>query len=132
MSLTLIGVSIATVLCLQRCPRRGGTAESRQHFTEQAQTQKHTQIKLLQNSTIMLVSLVCSHTDSRYFVCIFPQRTAVLSFLHSSAIWIWWGSAPRAPNVETPLVGCKNNSFRNALQALRTQVLELMNFKNSP
>lgn len=55
-------VSIATVLCLQRCPRRGGTAESRQHFTEQAQTQKHTQIKLLQNSTLMLVSLVYSHT----------------------------------------------------------------------
>src|SRR4029434_5286358 len=35
-----------------------------QHFTEQAHRQKHTRIKLLQNSTIMLVSLVYSHTHT--------------------------------------------------------------------
>src|SRR4029434_100942 len=29
------------------------------------------------------------------------QSTDVLSFLHNSTIWIWWRSAPRAPNVET-------------------------------
>ena len=35
---------------------------------------------------------------------ILPRSTNVLSFLHNSVIWIWWGSAPPAPNVETPLV----------------------------
>ena len=34
---------------------------------------------------------------------ILPRSTNVLSFLHNSVIWIWWGSAPPAPNVETPL-----------------------------
>src|SRR4029434_8847953 len=34
---------------------------------------------------------------------IVPRSTNVLSFLHNSVIWIWWGSAPPAPNVETPL-----------------------------
>src|SRR4029434_1621605 len=45
-------------------------------------------------------TLLCILNKIRY---ILPQSTDVLSFLHHSAIWIWWGSAPRAPNVETPL-----------------------------
>ena len=50
--------------------------------------------------TFTIESLLCILNKIRY---ILPQSTDVLSFLHHSAIWIWWGSAPRAPNVETPL-----------------------------
>src|SRR4029434_10627943 len=85
---------------------RKGRDSGEQHFTEQAHRQKNTRIKLLQNKTIMLVSQVYSHTYSRYLaknIYILPRSTNVLSFLHNSVIWIWWGSAPPAPNVETPL-----------------------------
>src|SRR4029434_2112049 len=94
-------------------PHRKRRDSGEQHFTEQANRQKHTRIKLLQNSTIIRVSLVYSHTHTfkiESLLCILnkvryilTQNTDVLSFLHHSAIWIWWGSAPRAPNVETPL-----------------------------
>src|SRR4029434_108141 len=50
--------------------------------------------------TITIESLLCTLNKIRY---ILPQSTDVLSFLHHSAIWIWWGSAPCAPNVETQL-----------------------------
>src|SRR4029434_2406611 len=91
-------------------PHRKGRDSGEQHFTAQAHRQKNTLIKLLQNKTIMLVSQVYSHTYARYFalkkniyIYIVPRSTNVLSFLHNSVIWIWWGSAPPAPNVETPL-----------------------------
>ena len=54
--------------------------------------------------TFTIESLRCIWNKIRYIV---PQSTDVLSFLHHSAIWIWWGSAPCAPNVETPLLMCE-------------------------
>src|SRR4029434_5023901 len=91
---------MATVLSLRRCPTgKGGTAES--SISQSKHRQKNTQIKLLQNKTLMLVSQVYSHTYS--YIYILPRSTNVLNFLHNSVIWIWWGSAPPVPNVETPL-----------------------------
>src|SRR4029434_8580399 len=37
--------------------------------------------------------LLCILNKIRY---ILPQSTDVWSFLHHSAIWIWWGSGPNA------------------------------------
>src|SRR4029434_10041258 len=57
-------------------------------------------------------TLLCILNKLRY---ILPQSTDVLSFLHNSAIWIWWGSAPRAPNVETSLSACLKVSTVSAI-----------------
>src|SRR4029434_10086871 len=40
--------------------------------------------------------------ESSLFTRIFTLL-CIFFFLHNSVIWIWWGSAPPAPNVETPL-----------------------------
>ena len=46
--------------------------------------------------TFPIESLLCILNKIRY---IWPQSTDALSFLHHSAIWIWWGSASCATNV---------------------------------
>src|SRR4029434_299039 len=91
-------------------PEREGQRRAAFHRAS-TQTEKHTnQITPKQHynacesslftHTFTIESLLCILNQIRY---ILPQSTDVLSFLHHSAIWIWWGSAPCAPNVETPL-----------------------------
>src|SRR4029434_9809736 len=46
--------------------------------------------------TFTIELLLCILNKIRY---ILPQSTDLLSFLHNSAIWIWWGSVPHAHNV---------------------------------
>src|SRR4029434_5013048 len=52
-------------LKLAPLPHRAERDSGEQHFTEQAHRPKHTQIKLLQNRTIMLVNQVYSQIHSR-------------------------------------------------------------------
>src|SRR4029434_4751615 len=92
-----------------KLPHRKGRDSGEQHFTEQAQTEKHTnQITPKQDynaceSSLFthIFTLLC--INIYIYIYILPRSTNVLSFLHTSVIWIWWGSAPPAPNVETPL-----------------------------
>src|SRR4029434_70701 len=67
------------------------------------QTEKHTNQMTPKQDYNACESSLFTHIYSRYFACIYilPRSTNVLSFLHNSVIWIWWGSAPPAPNVET-------------------------------
>ena len=63
----------------------------------------------------MLVSQVYSHKYVRYFayknIYSLPRSRNGLSLLLNSAIsWVWWGTAPPAPNVETPLQVKKTES----------------------
>ena len=64
----------------------------------------------------MLVSQAYSHTHIHKHIHatmhiklnkIYFATKHRLSFLQNSAMGIWWGNAPRAPNVETPLHSSK-------------------------
>ena len=73
----------------------------------------------------MLVSQVYSHKYVRYFayknIYSLPRSRNGLSLLLNSAIsWVWWGTAPPAPNVETPLIRLP---IRHLLQYNQTQML---------
>src|SRR4029434_9813944 len=89
---------MATVLGLGRCPtEQRGTMES------SISQSKHT------NRNTHESSQAYSHTNSHATLHIKSNKIYFatkhrLSFLHNSAIWSWWGSSPRAPDVETPLL----------------------------
>src|SRR4029434_163842 len=89
-------------------PHRKGRDSGEQHFTKQAHRQKNTHIKLLQNNNACESSLF-THIYARYFALkkklyiYFAAKYECIELSAHSVIWIWWGSAPPAPNVETPL-----------------------------
>src|SRR4029434_3612965 len=96
---------MATVLSLRRCPEQRGTAAFHRASTQKETHTNQITPKQDYNSCESSLfthrfTLLCILNKIRY---ILPQSTDALSFLHNSAIWIWWGSARRAPNVETPL-----------------------------
>src|SRR4029434_431436 len=82
---TFIGVSVVTVGQRGPLPHRKGRDSGEQHFTEQANRQKNTRIRLLQNKTIMVVSQVYSHTYSRYFAYIYIYIAAKYECIELSA-----------------------------------------------
>src|SRR4029434_3513572 len=102
---------MATVLSLHRCP-----TEQRRTAESSISQSKHTDRKPHENRTIMLVSQAYSHTHIHKHIHanmhiksnkIYFATMHRLSFLQNSAMGIWWGNAPRAPNVETPLHSSK-------------------------
>src|SRR4029434_992281 len=86
-------------------PEREGQRRAPFHRASK-QTEKHTNQITPKQDYNACESILFTHIFTllciKKNIYILPRSTNVLSFLYS-VIWIWWGSAPPAPNVETPL-----------------------------